>query len=96
MWIAGVDEAQAVIKIAWRNVNNLSYVGDTLMAESEKNKKTKKQKKHLKSLWWKWKRRQLDIQKTKIMAFGPITSGQIDRETMETVINFIWGAPKSL
>ena len=42
MWIAGVDEAQAVIKIAWRNVNNLSYVGDTLMAESEKNKKTKK------------------------------------------------------
>ena len=40
MWIAGVDEAQAVIKIAWRNVNNLSYVGDTLMAESEKNKKT--------------------------------------------------------
>ena len=93
MWIAGVDEAQAVIKIAWRNVNNLSYVGDTLMAESEKNKKTKK---HLKSLWWKWKRRQLDIQKTKIMAFGPITSGQIDRETMETVINFIWGAPKSL
>ena len=96
MWNAGLDEAQAVIKIAWRNVNNLSYVDDTLMSESEKKKKK------LKSLWWKWKRRvkkvglQLNIQKTKIMASGPITSGQIDRETMEIVIDVIWGAAKSL
>ena len=49
MWIAGVDEAQAVIKIAWRNVNNLSYVGDTLMAESEKKNQTNKQKKNKKT-----------------------------------------------
>ena len=91
---ARLDEAQAGIKIAKRNINNLRYADDTtLMAESEE----------LKSLLMKVKEEsekvglKLNIQKTKIMACGPITSWQIDGETMETVSDFILGgAPKSL
>ena len=90
---AGLDEAQAGIKIAGRNINNLRYADDTtLMAESEAG---------LKSLFMKVKEEsekvglKLNIQKTKIMAFGPITSLQIDGETMETETLFFW-APKSL
>ena len=90
---AGLDEAQAGIKIARRNINNLRYADDTtLMAES---------KEELKSLLMKVREEsekvglKLNIQKTKIMASGPITSWQIDGETVETVRLF-WGAPKSL
>ena len=89
----GLGEAQARIKIAGRNINNLRYADDTiLMAES----------KELKSLLMKVKEEgekaglKLNIQKTKIMASGHITSWQIDGETMETVTDFIFGAPKSL
>ena len=91
---AGLDEAQAEIKIAGRNMNNLRYVDDTtLMAESEEE---------LKSLLMKVKEEneniglKLNTQKTKIMACGPITSWQIDGETVETVSDFIFWAPKSL
>ena len=84
---AGLEEAQAGIKIARRNINNLRYADDTtLMAESEE----------LKSLLIKVKEEsekvgvKLNIQKTKIMASGPITSWQIDGETMETVADFIF------
>ena len=90
---ARLDEAQAGIKIAGRNINNFRYADDiTLMAES----------KELKSLLMKLKEEsekiglKLSIQKTKIMASGPITAWRIDGETMETVTGFIWGAPKSL
>ena len=90
----GLDEAQAGIKIAGRNINNLRYSDDTtLMAES---------KEELKSFLMKVKEEsekaglKLNIQKTKIMASGPITSWEIDGETVETVSDFIWGAPKSL
>ena len=92
MWNARLDEAQAGIKIARRNINNLRSTDDTtLMAESEEE---------LKSLLMKVKEEsqkvvlKLNIQKTKIMASGPITSGQIDGETMETVKDFIWGGSK--
>ena len=86
---AGLDEAQAGIKIAEKSINNLRYANDTtLMAES----------KELKSLLMKMKKEsekvglKLNIQKIKIMASGPITSWQIDGETMETVTDFIlWG-----
>ena len=88
---AGLEEAQAGIKIAGRNINNLRYADDTtLMAEREEE---------LKSLLMKMKEEsekvvlKVNIQKTKIMASGPITSWQIDEET---VTNFIFGAPKSL
>ena len=88
---AGLEEAQAGIKTAGRNINNLRYADDTtLMAESEE----------LKSLLMKVKKEsekvglKLNIQKTKIMASGPITSWQIDRETMETVADFIFGGSK--
>ena len=92
---AGLDEAQAGLKIAGRNINNLRYADDiTFMAESEEE---------LKSLLMKVKEKsenvglKLNIQKTKIIASGPITSWQIDGETVETVADFIfWGAPKSL
>ena len=94
MWNAELDEAQAGIKIARKNVNNLRYVDDnTLMAES---------KEELKSLLMKVKEEseevglKLNIQKTKIMASGPITSWEIDGETMETVADFILGALQSL
>ena len=92
---AGLEETQAGIKIAGRNINNLRCADDTtLMAES----------KELKSLLMKGKEesekvglKQLNTQKTKIMASGPITSSQIDGETVETVADFIFGgAPKSL
>ena len=90
---AGLDKAQAGLKIAGRNISNLRYADDTtLRAESGE----------LKSFLMKVKEEsekvglKLNIQKTKIMAFGPITSWQIDRETVETVRDFILGAPKSL
>ena len=89
---AGLDEAQAGIKIARRNINNLRYADDTtLMAESEEE---------LKSLLMKVKEEneniglKLNIQITKIMASGPITSWQIDAETVETVSDFILGDSK--
>ena len=92
---AGVEEAQAGIKTAGRNIQNLIYGDDTtLMAESEEE---------LKSLLMKVKEEtekvglKLNNQKTKIMASGPITSWEIDGETVKTVSDFIfWGAPKSL
>ena len=83
---SGMDEAQAGIKIAGRNINNLRYAGDTtFMAESEEERKSllMKVKKKSKKVGLK-----LNIQKTKIMASFPITSWQIDRETMETVTDF--------
>ena len=90
---AGLEEAQAGIKIAGRNIKNLRYADDTtLMAESEEE---------LKSLLMKVKEEsekvglKLNIQKMKIMAFGPITSWETDGETVETVSDF-FGAPKSL
>ena len=91
MWNAELNEAQAGIKIVWRNINNLRYADDTnLMAENEEE---------LKSLLMKVKEEsekiglKLNIQKTKIMACGPITSWQIDGETVETVSDFIfWGS----
>ena len=89
---AGLDEAQAGIKIAGKNINNVRYADDTtLMDESEEE---------LKSLLMKMKEKsekvglRLSIQKTKIMASGPITSWQIDRETMEKMTNLFRGAPK--
>ena len=88
---SGLDEAQAGIKIAGRNFNNLRYIGDTtLMAESEEE---------LKSLLMKVKESEkvglkLHVQKTKIMVFGPITSWQINGETTETVRDFILGGSK--
>ena len=90
----GLDETQAGIKIAGRNINNLRYADDTtLMAESEeelksllKNVKEESEKAGL----------QLNIQKMKIMASGPITSWQMDGQTMETVTDFIFWAPESL
>ena len=89
---AGLDEAQAGIKIAGKNINNLRYADDTtLMAESEEE---------LKSLLMKVKEEnekvglKLNIQKTKIMASSPITSRQIGGETVETVTDFIFWGPK--
>ena len=94
MWNARLDEAQAGIKIDGRNINNLRYADDTtLMAESEDK---------LKSLLMQVKEEsekvglKVNIQKTKIMAYGPITSWEIDGETVETVSDFIFWAPKSL
>ena len=91
---AGLEEAQAGIKIARRNLNNLRYADDTiLIAESEEE---------LNSLLLKVKGEsekvglKLNIQKSKIMASGPITSWQIDGETIEIVTDFILGAPESL
>ena len=90
---AGLDEAQAGIKIAERNINNLRYADDTtLMAESEEE---------LKSLLVKVKEEsekvvlKLNSQKTKIMVSGPITSWQLDGDTVETVRDLFWGAPRS-
>ena len=91
---AGLEETQAGIKIARRNINNLRYADDTtLMAESEEE---------LKSLLMKVKEEsekvglKLNIQKTKIMESGPITSWEIDGETLERVADFIFRPPKSL
>ena len=94
MWNASLDEAQPGINTTGRNISNLRYVDDTtLMAESEEE---------LKNLLMKVKEEsekpglKVNIQKTKIVACGPITSWQIDGETMEIVRDFIFGAPKSL
>ena len=90
----GLDEAQAGIKIARRNFNNLRYTDDTtLMAESEEELKSLLMKVNEENRKAGWK---FNIQKTKIMASSPITSWQIDRETMETVRDFLSWAPKSL
>ena len=90
---AGVDEAQAGIKITGRNINNLRYADDTtLMAESEEEQmKVMKVKEESEKVGFK-----LNIQKMKIMVSGPITSWQIDGETVETERYFILGPPKSL
>ena len=83
---AGLEEVQAGIKTAERNINNLRYADDTtLMAESEELKIPLKVKEESEKVGLK-----LNIQKTKIMAFGPITSWQIDGETVETVADFIF------
>ena len=94
MRIAGLEETHAGLKIAGRNINNLRYADDTtLMAEREEE---------LKSLWMKVKEEsekvglKLNIQKTQIMASGPITSWKIDGETVEPVSGFLFGAPKPL
>ena len=89
---AGLDEAQAGIKIARTNINNFRYADDTtLRAESEELKRLlKKVKEESEKVGLK-----LNIQKSKIMASGPITSWQIDGKTMETVVDFILGAPKN-
>ena len=90
---AGLEEAQAGIKIARRNINNLRYADDTTLIEESEE---------LKSLLMKVKEEsekvglKLNIKKTKIVASGPITSWEIDGETVETVSDFILGAPKSL
>ena len=91
---AGLNKAQAGVKIAERSINNLRYADDTtLMAESEEE---------LKRLLMKVKEEsekvglKLNVQKTKIMASGPITSWEINGETVETVSDLFWGAPKSL
>ena len=90
----GLEEAQAGIKIAGRNINNLRYADDTtLMAESEEELKIPLMKVKVESEKAGLK---LNIQKTKIMASGPITSWEIDGETVETVSDFIFWAPKSL
>jgi len=86
MWNAGLDEAQAGIKILGRNINNLRYADDTtLIAESEEELKSLLMKEENEKVGLK-----LNIQKTKIMASGPIASWQIDGETMETVTDFIF------
>src|SRR5574340_1222365 len=91
---AGLEETQAGIKIARRNINNLRYADDTtLMAEIEEEVKSLLMKVKVESEKVGLK---FNIQKTKIMASGPITSWQIDGETEETVTYFILGAPKSL
>ena len=94
MWNARLDAAQAGIKTAGRNINNLRYAGDTtLMTESEEE---------LKSLWMRVKEEsenaglKLKIQKQKFMASSSITSWQIDGETVEQWQTLFWGAPKSL
>ena len=90
---AGLEEAQAGIKMARRNINNLRYADDTIL---------KKKSEELKGLWMKVKEEsekfglKLYIQKTKITASGPITSWQIHGETVETVADFNFWAPKSL
>ena len=87
---AGLEEAQAGIKIAGRNINNLRYADDTtLMAESEEELKSLLMKVESEKVGLK-----LNIQKTKIMASGPITSWQTDGETLDTAADFIWGVSK--
>ena len=87
---ARLDEAQAGIKIARRNINNLRYSDDTtLMAESKELKSLFKEESEKVGL-------RLHFQETKIMASGPITSWQTDGEIMETVMTLFWGAPKSM
>ena len=89
---AGLEETQAGIKIAKRNINNLRYADDTtLLAESEEELKSLLMKVESEKVGLK-----LNIQKLEIMASGPITSWEIDGETVETVSDFIFWAPKSL
>ena len=94
MWNAGLDEAQAEIKIAGRNINNLRYAYDTTLKREVEEE--------LKSLFMKVKEYsdkaglKFNIQKMETMASSPTTSWQIDGETLETVADFIFGAPKSL
>ena len=91
---SGLEEAQGRIKIARRNINNLRYADDTTLME--------KSEKELKSLLMIVKEEsenfglKLNIQKAKLVASGPITSWKIDRETVKTVADLFWGAPKSL
>ena len=90
----GLDAAQIGIKIAWRNINNVTYADDiTFMTENKEELKIflMKVKEESEKVGLK-----LNIQKTKIMASGPITSWEIDGETVKTVSDFIFGAPKSL
>ena len=88
---AGLDEAQAGIKMPGRNINNLRYADDTtLMAESAEELKSLLMKEESEKVGLK-----LNIQNTKIMVSGPITSWEIDGETVETVADFIFWAPKS-
>ena len=87
---AGLEEAQAGIKIAGRNINNLRYADDTTLMEESEELKSLLMKEESEKVGLK-----LNIQKTKIMASGPITSWEIDGETVETVSDFFW-APKSL
>ena len=88
----GLEEAQAGIKIARRNINNLRYAnGTTFMTESEEELKSLLMKEESKKVDLK-----LNIQKMKIMACGPITSWEIEGETVETMSDLFWGAPKSL
>ena len=90
MWNAGLDEAQAGIKIAGRNINNLRYADDTtLMAQEELRSLLMKMKEESEKVGLK-----LNIQKTHIMASGPIISWQIDGETVKTVTDFILGGSK--
>ena len=86
MWNAGLDEAQAWIKIAWRNINNLRHADDTTLTAESKEKEE-----HLDEVKEENEKAGLkfNIQKTKIMASGPITSWQIDKEEKETLTNFI-------
>ena len=93
MWNAGLEEAQAGIKIAGRNINNLRYADDTtLMAESEEELKSLLMKVSVESRKVGLK---LNIQKMKIMASGPTTSREIDGETVETVSDLFWGGLQS-
>ena len=88
------EEAQAVIKIAGRNISNIRYSDEiTFMAESEEEIKSLLMKVKVESEKIDLK---VNVQKSKIMAFGPITSWQLDGKTVETVADFFWGAPKSL
>ena len=88
---AGLEEAQTAIKISGRNINNLRYADDTILMAEELKSLLMKVKEESEKVGLK-----LSIQKTKIMAARPITSWQIDGETVETVADFIWGALKSL
>ena len=95
-----LDEAQAGIKIAGRNINNLTYADDTSLKKQKGTKKAEEREEELKSLLMKVKEEsenpglKLNIQKTKIIVSGPITSRQTDGETMETIRDFIFLGPK--
>ena len=95
MWNAGVEEAQAGIKIDWRNINHPPQIWRWLHPYGRKWRRTKKPLDESERGEWKVGLK-LNIQKPKIMASGPITSRQIDGETMETVRDFTFWAPKSL
>ena len=90
MWNAGLDETQTGTKISWRNINNLRYADDTTESEEELKSRSMKVKEDTEKAGLK-----LNIQKPKIMASGPITSWQIDGETLETVTDVIFLGSKS-